>query len=357
VAIALSTFSCSGNHDLLTQKPPPSDSTPAVDAAGSIDRSVQDSGPTRPDVRAADADGATSDGPWVLTWVNGLVDQPAVRFCFVPVVDGGEMSAASPLLPASGALAFGAHLVLPALPGVDPATVGIHPYGVIGADASATCAALLTASGPTDAMPDATGTRTVSLPIIPAGTLAEQASYLAVATGCTVDPHLALDAGKDEVCGSGAGRPAGPDIVLVRLPRRSMSLFVGLEAVHASRATAAALVDLTDTTTGSRLASLGPVSLGQIAPGEQPQFVSQLALTRDPSQFAVRVSSNGFNSGIPITSSLASVFALSGLPMSMWWNTLGLTFVVLGAAPGPDAGGNSLQVAAVENAPQSTRDR
>jgi len=37
-------------------------------------------------------------------------------------------------------------------------------------------------------------------------------------------------------------------------------------------------------------------------------------------------------------------------------DTVGLTFIVLGAAPGPDAGGNSLQVAAVENAPQLNRD-
>jgi hypothetical protein len=354
VAIALSTFSCSGNHDLLTQKPPSPDSTPVVDAAGSIDRSVADSGPPRPDVSASDADGAISDGPWVLTWVNGLVDEPAAQFCFVPVVDGGEAPAASSLLPASGALNFGAHIVLPALPAIDPATVGIHPYAVIGADAGATCSGLVAGSGSPDT--GATGARTVSLPIIPAGTLADQASYLAVATGCTVDPLFALDAGKDVVCGSGMGRPAGPDIVLVRLSRRSMSLSVGFEAVHASRATAPAQVDLTDALTGSLLASLGPVSLGQIAPGGQPRFVSQFSLTRDPMVFAVRVSGNAVNSAAPVTSSLASVFALSGLPNSMWWNTSGLTLIVLGAAPGPDAGGNALQVAAVENAPSLTHD-
>src|SRR5215471_2339902 len=207
VAIALSTVSCSGQHDLLAQKPPPPDSVSVVDAAGSIDRSVADSGPTKPDVSAGDADGAPSDGPWVLTWVNGLVDQPAAQFCFVPVIDGGEVPGSSALLPPGGALAFGAHMVLPALPAVEPASVAIHPYAIVGGGAGATCAGLLAPNGAPEA--GAAGVRTISFPIIPPGTLAEQASYLAVATGCTVDPRLALDAGKDLECGSGEGRPAG----------------------------------------------------------------------------------------------------------------------------------------------------
>src|SRR5438309_12083718 len=95
---------CSSNHDLLAQKPegPGSDGA-ANDGPSPFPDLTPDAPPT------VDASDPEPPGPWSLTIVNGVVDMGPVRFCFVPVVDGGDAEPdPSPVPPTSGP-PFGAH--------------------------------------------------------------------------------------------------------------------------------------------------------------------------------------------------------------------------------------------------------
>jgi hypothetical protein len=338
---------CSSDHSLLTQKAPQPEGGGAADVATPLPESstVVDTGASPPDVGPSDA----APAPWTLTWLNGLVDQPETRFCLVPVVDGGEAPAAAVPVPAAGSLAFGAQVVLRAWPGIDPATTDVHPYAVAGGAAGATCSDLL---GRRDAG-DAAGQRATSLPLIPAGTLGPPASYLAIAAGCAADPAVFPDAGRDPACGAIAGR-SGPDLVLVRLSRTVLSTLIGLQGVHASRATPLATVDFVDVGTNTLLTSFGPLEFGQISPTEPPAYLTQFGLSHEATEFGLRVGAAG--GGFPSTLlPLAPILAASGFDTSRTWASGNMTFVLLGALPGLEGGvpGAPFQVAAVLSSPPS----
>src|SRR5262245_1610510 len=97
--LALSTatqLGCSSDHDLLAQKPePPGPDGAAGDGAGDAGFPVNPRD-SRPSFDARDPE---PPGPWVLTMMNGVIDTGPVRFCFVPVVDGGESPGDDPPLP------------------------------------------------------------------------------------------------------------------------------------------------------------------------------------------------------------------------------------------------------------------
>jgi hypothetical protein len=179
---------------------------------------------------------------------------------------------------------------------------------------------------------------------------------LAIAAGCTAEPALLPDAGRDPVCGAMLGG-SGPDLLLARVSRTLMTSYIGLQAVHASRAAPPATVELIDAGLGSALTSFGPLEFGQISPVEPPHFLTLGALSREPSGLGVRVSAS--DGSFPTTIfSLASVLSASGLDASRAWASGNMTFVLLGALPGLDAGpaGGAFRVAALLNAPASDAD-
>jgi len=227
-AVAGASTACSGDHDLLAQRP--IDAAMPMDVGGAADVRAEES---RTGVPPADAREASLEdrfdaseppeppeppGRWTFTWLNGLVDAPSVRFCFVPVTGDREMRDRVAPVPAGG-LVFGKSLVLTELREVDLSTMGVQPYAVVGGDAGAEgglgCAAILDAQDGAVADDGALrGPVAVALPLIPAGTLTEGRSYLGVATGCALrwpyaDPDADADAGSISDAGdSEAGRDA-----------------------------------------------------------------------------------------------------------------------------------------------------
>jgi hypothetical protein len=301
------------------------------------------------------SDGAVDSdpGPWVLTWVNGVADQAAIRLCFVPVVDGGETPSALPPIPAGSGLAFGAQLTLSAIAGVDLATDDVRPYLVLGAGAETTCADVL--GKHPDAEAGGSGPWAAPLPAIPAGTLREAHSYLAVVTGCAAAPFRASDSGPDLICGADPTFP-GPGIVLVRLSRQSARLDFGFQVLHASQASTSLSLTIDDTSPTVRIASFGPLGFGQLVPPNEPMFVPRVSLSQGSAAYSVTITTAAGRSAPPVT--LASVVSSSGIADIDFRTDNGLTLVVLGASPGEDAGpfGRQSLVAAVRNDPRGGGD-
>ena len=113
VALALASTlpnvaGCSGDHDLLAQKP--DDDVPRDAASDTGAKGPRDARPPVDNTKP-DAGDPETRGPWSLTWLNGVTDQGAVRFCLVPVVGGSEIPGDYFPVPASG-LPFGESLVL-----------------------------------------------------------------------------------------------------------------------------------------------------------------------------------------------------------------------------------------------------
>src|SRR6185295_8067971 len=139
---------CSSDHDLLAARPeaPRPDSGPeGDDAANDVFPIVPQDGPAKMDVREPEP-----AGPWVLTLVNGVVDAEAIRFCFSPMVDGGELASDQPPTP-TGGLPFGARIVVTTLGPINVVTQDVHPYVVVGATGANTALSCRQILGPVPA--------------------------------------------------------------------------------------------------------------------------------------------------------------------------------------------------------------
>jgi hypothetical protein len=305
-------------------------------------------------------------GPWVLTLMNGVVDSDTVRFCLVPMVDGAEAPADEAPWPAAG-LPFGGHGAL-SNPGLDFATTDVHPYLVVGAGgAGDTCRRLVGPDAGTanDAAPapsgDAGAPTSVSLPLIPAGTLAEARSYLAIATGCvrpapappstTTDASSGdadLDAPVDDgaahaaaICGTGFG-PGTLGLSLVRLSRRTNFSKVGFQAVNASGATAPASMLIENPRSNLTVFFGDSLALGQITPARLPAFVDKGDLGVPVGASLLHVDpSPGGPPFTDFTTTMAIVFAWSGLVEDDITEGKSFTFVMLGPRPGPISEGSA----------------
>jgi hypothetical protein len=349
--------------------------------------------------RDSDADVGAPEPPeppgrWSLTWTNGLADAPAARFCLVPVVGGQEMRARAVFL-GGAALPFGRSAVLAELEPIDLATADIHPYAVVGSgarsrDGAFDCAASLEASDGAVADDGGAARAVVLLPAIPARTLVEGRSYLAVATGCALPwPYAESDGGSDAgdangdagdangdaptdvsdasdatndvfrpppraaVCGT-PGSSAG--LVLVRMSTRSAGARFGFQVVHASVAVAGARVSL------ERPAASGPIFVAEAGPFQIVPRDGLLAVSRE--ELGETVGSAQVSLGSPAgafaTSSILLSAALAASDIDETSLTLGdrLTLIVVGAEPGHGAGPawNAARVALVRNAPFAGRD-
>ena len=243
------------------------------------------------DANEAEAAGGETGGPDVreprgpdrLTLFHGVVDAKRVAFCVVRQTDSGVRQAIEPLMPPSG-LDYGGSLVAGVIAGVDVMTDALRIIVVAGDEAllSATsCAEALAAAeaDPADASVDsdaaaagdaavADALRARSLPVLPATTLAQGRSFLLVATGCLGAPaHDA--ANREAICGSGytTTRPT-LGMVLAPMSRLTASARLGLQMLHASRATdSVGVVSLPPPESGDpALFVASDVVYGQLAP-------------------------------------------------------------------------------------------
>jgi hypothetical protein len=347
---------CSTDHDLLAEKP---------DAAMSNDIRIiygNTGGTQMVDSGAGIDDGGDPEppGPWKLTWVNGVVDEESTRVCFVPLVGGKEVAPDLPPLPSSDWLAFGGRIVLGAIPLVDPAVNDVHPYLIpksAGGDPSMTCAAVLDA-----AAADGSSGGVLSLPTIPAGTLAAAHSYLAVATGCT-QPVAIIDGGvpSDKPAATSGETVCGPDsatpnasLVLVRLSRLRNAPRLGFQFVHASAATPESTLSFAESLSGNTLFSISKLAFGQIAPPDKAKLVSRIDLSTSPGMATVRVASTGSTPFPAVDASLSDILGRSGLGEQSLDAADAFTLVLLGARPGktPPSPWHAFQPVMVENAPQ-----
>jgi hypothetical protein len=411
-ALVTALAGCTGDHDFLAQRSSdaavPIDVADVADVRGEERRAVPptDAMEEAPvDDRVDASEPPEPPGRWTFTLTNGLVDAASARFCLVPVVGGHELRDRAAALPPQ-ALPFGKSLVLDALQGADLSTMGIHPYAVIGggadADGGLGCGAILDAQDAAvteDGAPR--GPLAVSLPLIPAGTLTEGRSYLAVVTGCAMrwpyrdadgDAGTDVDDGASDaaeggdasderdattdviadsvdasptdagtvdvfrpparaaICGASSGAP-NAGLVLVRLSRRDVGQRIGFQTVHANTAVAGARVAV------ERPGGSAPVLSADVGPNQIVPRDGLIAVTRDdfgPTIGAATLSISSPVGAFPATAvSLASALAASDIAESTLNDGDLLTLVLIGAQPGQNPGPpwNTARFAIVRNAP------
>lgn len=230
-ALALGLFAssgCSGDHDSLAAGPPKRDAGEPRDAP--IDEPAPDAGDDDAQPAPEDAGEPEEPLPFALTLVNGMPDAPAIRLCFVPVVEGVEEPLSLPPLPDDDSgLGFGRRLALASLPGISFGSTALRPY-VISGDLSrakgVTCAKLLATQ--------IEGVHLTALPILPAVTFSEGRSALLVTTGCVGGDEGHIAEGQSLVCGADYA-PDSPtaSLVVVPLSRSAPDSHLGLQAAHA----------------------------------------------------------------------------------------------------------------------------
>jgi len=218
----------------------------------------------------------------------------------------------------------------------------------------------------------------LSLPIIPAGTLSDRRSYLAVTTGCAALPPTGGGAASsdaatsdaasgDASAGSDAMAPVVPaatvcgldttsanaGIVLVRLSRIVVAPKLGFQLVHASAATPDAVLVFTQPLTGNTLFSISKLGFGQIAPAHDAKVILHSDLGANAGSASVRVAPAG-SPGFPaVEGNLADILMESGLDASILDASESFTFVLIGARAGtsPKRPWHPFDAVLVKNAP------
>ncbi len=322
----------------------------------------------------------------VVTFVHGVVDEERIAFCFAHDVDGVAEFDGSPL--PEGGLDYAHSFSLEALDGFDFGAEAIQPY-VLGGDlteyAGLDCAAAVAkaeqamndalpepsgvagapasaggaggaggdpapstggtpGSGGAPAVPDAPVARGRALPALPAGTLSGGLSYLFVAAGCVGGPWF-VDAEDDNVCGADYEGQSTLVPILVSMSRET-TLRLGLQGVHASRASGQLDLRVTPPDTGvdSPFVVAPDLVEGVIAPrpAETTYFRSELGV--GDSAFNLELVSDGsavlsepwavvLNRGDlddAVDGENYVIVALgpkAGLGLTKWWNAPALTIV------------------------------
>lgn len=185
--VLVATLSC-GDHDRLAK----------TEAGGAGGTGGEGASPTTSATGGAGTGGTGGieepPGPTRLTVVNGIVDAPAARVCFLayPTASGSETA-----WPASGNLAFARGSAIDPIADVIPSSGDVALVGVTGnlaATGTQACTTLI-ANPPS-------GVVVSSLGVLPESVFVEQKSILVVLTGCVggashTDPAEAL------ICGPG----------------------------------------------------------------------------------------------------------------------------------------------------------
>jgi hypothetical protein len=400
---SLAIAGCSGEHDFLAQKG--GGTGGAADAASAVDVVGDERRSSRP-AEAGDVsfETATPDvvdeplppepGRFSVTLTNGLADAEGARFCFVPMVMGQERRDQVLSVPE---LAFGKSLILSELRGIDRSTMDVRPYVVVeegaGFPAGQGCGALDMPDG--SAAEDGAARRrfVAALPLIPAGTLAEERSYLGVVTGCVRPwPFSEVEAGADggdagtdasgdgadaardapangeagpvdgatmdvfrpparvAICGPASGDPSA-GLVLVRLSQRDVGTRLGLQAVHASAAVSTGRIAVVGAGGASPIFSVN-IQPFQITPRDMPVAVEKDQFGPALGAASVQIGSlvGAFSD---VASPLANAFKASGIDETVLGEGALLSLVLIGAQPGQDPGPpwNAARIAVVRNAP------
>lgn len=364
IALALALLAapaCSGRHDLLAA----SDTATGGDGSGGATAATTGSGGGHAggaavgggfggDTTGSSTGGAAGAGgglatdagpppPTTLTLVNGLVDYPSVRLCFVGHPNG-EGAKAAPFPP--GGLPFGhaqaADIATTVPPGVDVRPTAIT--GDLSKVVGQSCEAILAA-------PPA-GVVTAALPIVPRSVFTSGKAVVLATVGCAGGPGH--DDGTSKLgCGDGYA-PEAPTatLAIVGVSRVSVPKKVGFQVVHADLAMPSVDVRITPGTDGAapwQVAS--SLSFGSVSP--TPPF-SELDAIGYGSIDKALVTTLAPNDSTPTSATLLGpLFAQAGLDASALADGSSFALVAVGGYPGvqPPAWWRGLTYAVVRTAP------
>jgi len=321
--IALSALACSGNHDRLAK----TETTVTVGSGGS--------GGTVPTVGGGKVGGFGGSGPieppgpTKLTLVNGIVDDAAARFCFVPHPGGATNEQPWPGIEGL-AFAKGSAIDLAALI-PSRGDVEIHVFAGILSGTDKSCAELISAPP--------MFVRHQSLGIVPASAFDEEKSLLMVAAGCLGGKGY-TDELETLVCGLqytedtptaylSAGfmsRLGGPNAVPLQFVHSSLGMGDDV-AAYFQQGTASA----------PTLAMVSDWSFGSIGPFPPYSALSSSDIGA-PSLAAVQIYSSAGGTTPIYESTLEQIFANSSLSESELADGVGLSFIAVGASPAASSG-------------------
>lgn len=339
---------CSGDHDALAARP-------ARDAGSDVvTRDVGTEDADADDLDAGDApaldasDEPSPPEPFVLTIVNGMPDAPAIRLCFVPIVNGKEEPLANEPVPTDPAgLAYGRRMALDALPGIELATTTLRPYVVAGDLSAATndsCAKLLDS-------PES-GVTVIPQPLLPAGTFTEGRSALLVTTGCMGGSDHVAD-GQRLVCGEDYS-PNSPtaSLSLFAMAREAPGAGIGLQAVHAFTGGSPVLVDIAPAEGSVPVTVTTSLSPGTIAPKSPSASHDRWSLGALPEQATIRIQDPNSHSVLGSVS-LGTALSKGGLQGADFVNGKSYTLVAIGPQPNVARGAwwQAFTILAIESSP------
>jgi hypothetical protein len=267
-------------------------------------------------------------GETKLTVVNGVVDQDAVRFCFVPFPAGATSEQP---WPGAQGLSFAGAEVVSDLSGVIPSGVDVEVQlvaGDLGQAAGLDCGQIAAAAAPIELH---------SLGVLPASVFAEPKSLLLVSRGCTGGAGH-TDAMEEAICGAGYA-PDQPTAGLVAgfMSRIVVADRLALQFVHAAAGLAVSdLWLLPGQDNVPAFIAVEDWSLGAIAPF--PPF-SKFPVSTLGDVGASQLEVFPANQGSAIVSTpLSGAFANSALSAADLVDERGMVFVAVGAAPTAGSG-------------------
>jgi hypothetical protein len=267
-------------------------------------------------------------GATKLTVVNGVVDQDAVRFCFVPYPAG---AGSEQPWPGAQGMAFARGAVVSDLAALIPAAADVEVQLVAGdlsLSSGSSCAQIAAAAPPVELH---------SLGVLPASVFLEPKSLLLVSRGCTggvghTDPM------EEEICGTGYA-PDQPSVGLVAgfMSRITAVDRVALQFVHAVSGLAGTdLWLLPAMDNAPAFFAVEDWSLGAIAPF--PPFSKFAAGTLgDVSSSQLEIFPANQGTAI-VTTPLGDALANSDLSASDVIDEQGVVFIAVGAAPAAGSG-------------------
>lgn len=304
---------CASDHSALERKDVASASTTSGAGGGSATGSVS---------ATSGAGGAPSepDVPTQLIFVNGVVDEPAVRFCFVPHPAGPSSEKPWPSAAGLGfARAAELDLATLALDGQDLEVRAI--LGSAAAVGDKSCAALASASG----------VRVATLALVPGSVLEAKRRLVFVAHGCAGGPGRE-DPSQSFACGTGYAFDAST-LGLVAAARSSLGAddALRIQALHAvSGLEAPAKVSVSPGLETLAYQSIeGAWTLGALAPSPPFDALSVAGLANLASA-RVAVSGSAGTAELLLSDALAN----GGVAPASLVDGDGLTLVGVGAAPG-----------------------
>jgi hypothetical protein len=347
-------------------------------------------------------------GKSVLTLTHGIVDAPRVAWCFARVRDGVTRLVGSPT-PKAG-VAYGASIVLDALPNTDFERDGVVAFaiaGELGLIADANCedavelarremgasptgegggsgaggeggaasgqggeagdggeAGVTATAGAAGEMaagsagsgdpelPDPPRLRVGALPALAAGALAEGYSLLLASAGCLGGPAFS-DEREREVCGS-AYRPRAPTLTaeLVVLSRKTASSTFAFQTLHASVASGELAVSVTPPASGGLTTVTLALNMteGMLRPREPRLDLPTTAYGGGSDEWSVLVTSS--DGAEPIQEPWPAVLERGGIEALESGH--GYTLIVIGPAGGVPKRNwwNAPAITLIDNAPE-----